>query len=74
MNPWIMKIQTLSNGSRLVLRYRKGRCYACVWASDTTDKQIASQMRMGDANFFPYNESTGEFIWAGSNVSFHFKR
>lgn len=69
-----IKVETLSNGSRLVRRYRNGKCYACVWSADTTDKQIASQMMIRDANFFPYNEATGEFIWAGSNVSFHFKR
>lgn len=70
-----MNIETLPSGARLVRRYRKGRCYAAVWSADTTDKQVESQMSQGDAAFFPYNETTGEFLWSqGNGRPSHFKR
>lgn len=58
-------IETLPNGARLIKRYRNGRCYASVWSPDFTDRQIMSAMAQGEAAFFPYNESTGEFMFNG---------
>lgn len=67
--------QTHSNdGYRIVKRYRKGRCYACVWSFHTEDKQIQHDMQIGDAAFFPYNESTGEFMFHLANKPIHFRR
>ena len=58
-----LKYTTLNGGAKLVKRYRKGRCYAVVWSEDTTEKQMRSQMAQGDAHFYPFNETTNEFIW-----------
>lgn len=55
-------IQTLSNGCRIVKRYRAGRCYASVWADGTTDSQIEKAIATGQAAFLPYNEATGETL------------
>lgn len=62
-----MKIETLPGGARLVKRYRKGYCYAAVWSADRTDKQIARDIATGEAAFFPFNESTGQFDWSRGN-------
>ena len=63
---WVMKHVILSNGSKVVKRYHAGKCYACVWSSDTEERQMQRDMAMGDAAFFPYNETTGEFVWGVS--------
>lgn len=64
----------LSNGSRIVKRYRKGHCFAAVWSADTTGRQIISAMAQGEASFFPYNESTGQFLWHLSTKPSHFRK
>lgn len=69
----IKGLETLANGTRLVKRYRNGRCFAAVWSADTTDNQIRHDMSMAEANFFPYNETTGEFCWELSNRPSHFR-
>lgn len=69
-----MKIHTI-RGAKYVKRYRKGHCYAAVFSGDTTDKQIASAMMQGEAAFFPFNESSGQFDWSkGNGQPLHFKR
>lgn len=65
------KIETLSTGHRLVKRYRKGRCFACVWSPDSTDEQIARELPFAD--FLPYNEATGEFVRTDLHRPSHFK-
>ncbi len=69
-----MKITTTSTGAKIVKRYRGGRCYAAVFSSDTTDRQIRSQMMQGLATFYPYNESSAEFVWDNVRSGIHFKR
>lgn len=69
-----MKIETLPNGIRLVRRYRHARCYAAVWSADTTDQQIALQMSQGDAKFYPYDESSGRFLWGQTTRASYFRR
>lgn len=48
-------------GVKVVKRYSKGRCYACAFTPETSDKKIAETMAAGDAKFYPYNETTGRF-------------
>lgn len=69
-----MKIETLSNGTRIVKRYRKGNCYACAWSADSSDKKIKHGMLMGDAAFFPYNEANGEFLFHLVNRPISFRK
>ena len=69
-----MNTITLSNGSRLVKRYRKGYCFAVAFSADTTDKQIQSAMATGEACFYPYNESSGEFQWDKANRPLRFRK
>lgn len=64
----IPKVETLPDGTRIVKRYRQGRCYAAVWSADTTDRQVAGQMAQGEAAFFPFNEASGQFVWDSASV------
>lgn len=60
--------------TKIVKRYRNNRCYACVWAEGTDDKKILHDMATGDANFFPFNEATGEFMYHLTNRPLRFKK
>ncbi len=66
--------EVLSNGSKLVKRYRAGRCFAAVWSADTTGRQILAAMAQGGASFFPYNEATGAFLWHLTTKPSHFRK
>jgi len=58
-----MKITELPGGAKLVKRYRSGRCFAAAWSADSTEQQIRHDMSMGEAAFFPFNESTNTFTF-----------
>jgi hypothetical protein len=69
-----MRIHTI-RGAKYVKRYRKGHCFAAVFSGDTNDRQVASAMAQGEAAFFPFNETTGQFDWAkGTGKPLRFKR
>jgi hypothetical protein len=61
----------LSNGSKIVKRYRQGRCYACIWSSDSTEESIRQDIATGAARFYPYNEATGESATVVPCASIH---
>lgn len=57
-----MKI-TDKNGTRYVVRNRKGQCFAAVFPGDLDDRQVAARLVCGDAAFFPFNKKKWEFNW-----------
>ena len=59
---------------KIVKRYLRGRCYAALWNGDTTDEQIVSCIKAGDATFWPYDEGTATFRYDLARSGRRFRR
>ena len=51
----------------LVTKEVKARIWACHWAERPSKEKIREDMRVGEAVFYPFNESTGQYLTSTSS-------